>query len=116
MDPSSARPPAPPVCLCVLSSATDAFTIRCVIRPSTEGCVMSDVWKRWEGQLADNKFPLHHFLAATNHSAVFLTQLSDPQSHQAAIKFISADDPAAGQQLAVWNQVARLSHPNLLRL
>ena len=77
---------------------------------------MSDVWKQWEGQLADNKFPLHHFLAATNHSAVFLTQLPDPQPRQAAIKFISADDPAAGQQLAVWNQVAKLSHPNLLRL
>ena len=77
---------------------------------------MSDVWKQWEGQLADNKFPLHHFLAATNHSAVFLTQLSDPQPRQAAIKFISADDPTAGQQLAVWNQVAKLSHPNLLRL
>jgi len=77
---------------------------------------MSDVWKRWEGQLADNKFPLHHFLAATNHSAVFLTQLSDRAPRQAAIKFISADDPAAGQQLAVWNQVAQLSHPNLLRL
>ncbi|HEY1467849.1 MAG TPA: protein kinase [Candidatus Acidoferrum sp.] len=77
---------------------------------------MSDVWKQWEGQLADNKFPLHHFLAATNHSAVFLTQLPDPQPRQAAIKFISADDPAAGQQLAVWNQVAKLSHPNLVRL
>src|SRR5215471_1909657 len=77
---------------------------------------MSDVWKQWEGQLADNKFPLHHFLAATNHSAVFLTQLPDPQPRQAAIKFISADDPAPGQQLAVWNQVAKLSHPNLLRL
>jgi eukaryotic-like serine/threonine-protein kinase len=77
---------------------------------------MSDVWKQWEGQLADNKFPLHHFLAATNHSAVFLTQLPDPQPRQAAIKFISADDPAAGQQLAVWNQVSKLSHPNLLRL
>ena len=74
---------------------------------------MSDVWKQWEGQLADNKFPLHHFLAATNHSAVFLTQLPDPEPRQAAIKFISADDPTAGQQLAVWNQVAKLSHPNL---
>jgi TonB family protein len=77
---------------------------------------MSDVWKQWEGQLADNKFPLHHFLAATNHSAVFLTQLPDPEPRQAAIKFISADDPAAGQQFAVWNQVAKLSHPNLVRL
>ena len=77
---------------------------------------MSDVWKRWEGQLADNKFPLHHFLAATNHSAVFLTQLSDSEPHQAAIKFISAEDPTAGQQLAIWKQVSKLSHPNLLRL
>ncbi len=75
---------------------------------------MSDVWKRWEGQVVDNQFPLHHFLAATNHSAVFLTQLSDPHSRQAAIKFISADDPVAGQQLAIWKQISQLSHPNLL--
>jgi TonB family protein len=74
---------------------------------------MSDVWKRWVGQVVDKEFPLHHFLAATNHSAVFLTQLADPQSRQAAIKFISADDPAAGQQLAIWKQIAHLSHPNL---
>ena len=77
---------------------------------------MSDVWKRWEGQLADGKFPLHHFLADTNHSAVFLTQISEPEPRQAAIKFISADYPGASQQLALWDQIAQLSHPNLLRL
>jgi TonB family protein len=77
---------------------------------------MSDLWKRWEGQLADNRFPLLHFLAATNHSAVFLTQNAGPESRQAAIKFISADHPASEQQLAVWGQIAQLSHPNLLRI
>src|SRR5271166_2430111 len=116
IDAESARPPAPAVRFCCFQPCTDAFAIRCFVGLYTEGCVMSDVWKRWEGQLADNKFPLHHFLAATNHSAVFLTQLSDRTPRQAAIKFISADDPAAGQQLTVWNQVAQLSHPNLLRL
>lgn len=75
---------------------------------------MSDVWKRWEGQLVDNKYPLTRYIAGTNHSAVFLTQLSGPESRQAAIKFISAEGPAAELQLTVWGQVSQLSHPNLL--
>jgi serine/threonine protein kinase len=77
---------------------------------------MSDFCKRWEGQLIDNRFPLQQFIAATNHSAVFLTRLSNSDTRQVAIKFISDDPPAAEQQLAVWNQIAELSHPNLIHL
>jgi eukaryotic-like serine/threonine-protein kinase len=77
---------------------------------------MSDIWKRWEGHLIDSRFRLQQFIAATNHSAVFLSRLSDSDTRQVAIKFIFDDPPAAEQQLAVWNQIAQLSHPNLIHL
>lgn len=75
---------------------------------------MSDVWKKWEGQIADDKFLLHRFLGTTDHSAVFLTQTSEPQPRKAAIKFISADSATAEAQLSLWSRAAQLSHPNLL--
>jgi len=75
---------------------------------------MSDVWKKWEGQIADDKFLLHQFLGTTDHSAVFLTQTSEPQPRKAAIKFISADSATAEAQLSLWSRAAELSHPNLL--
>jgi eukaryotic-like serine/threonine-protein kinase len=77
---------------------------------------MSDMWKRWEGHQIDDRFLLQQFIAATNHSAIFLTRLSDSDARQVAIKFISDDPPADDRQLAVWNQIAQLSHPNLIRL
>ena len=77
---------------------------------------MSDVWKKWEGQIADDKFLLHQFLGTTDHSAVFLTQTSERQPRKAAIKFISADAATADAQLSLWNRAAQLSHPNLLHI
>jgi TonB family protein len=77
---------------------------------------MSDVWKKWEGQIADDKFLLHQFLGTTDHSAVFLTQTSERQPRKAAIKFISADSATAEAQLSLWARAAQLSHPNLLRI
>jgi len=76
---------------------------------------MSDVWIQCEGQVVDNQFRLHQFLGATEHSAVFLTRLGDPQSQKAAIKFIPAG-PAAELQLSLWRRVMQLAHPNLLRI
>jgi Protein kinase domain len=81
-----------------------------------EGCSMSDIWKRCEGQIVDNQFPLLQFLANTNHSAVFLTNASWLEGRKAAIKFISADIPAAEEQLGAWKRGAQLDHPHLLRL
>ncbi len=77
---------------------------------------MSEIWKKCEGQLVDNRYPLLQFLGNTNHSAVFLTELPEPQHRKAVIKFISADMPTPDQQLAIWQRVERLSHPHLLRL
>ncbi len=77
---------------------------------------MSDIWKQCEGQLVDNQFPLLKFLANTNHSAVFLTEIQQPQPRKAALKFISSDIPAPDQQLAIWQRVEKFAHPHLLQL
>lgn len=77
---------------------------------------MSDVWKKWEGQIADDKYLLHQFLGTTDHSAVFLTQTSEHQPRKAAIKFISADAATAEAQLSLWARAAQISHTNLLRI
>jgi TonB family protein len=77
---------------------------------------MSDIWKRCEGQVVDNQFPLLQFLGNTKHSAVFLTSIGPGEARKAAIKFISADIPAPEEQLGVWSQAAQLDHPNILRI
>jgi TonB family protein len=77
---------------------------------------MNDQWNHWEGQSVEGKFLLRQFLASTDHSAIYLTQLADPQPRDAVIKFIPADSPAAGARLDLWNQAAHLTHPNLLAL
>src|SRR5208282_293333 len=49
--------------------------------PANRGsrCVMSDVWKRWEGQVVDHKYQLQQFLGSTDHSVVFLAEFHDPR-------------------------------------
>src|SRR5216684_7317557 len=78
-------------------------------------CYMSEFWDQCEGQVIDNRFRLRHYLGGTDDSAVFLTQLADPQSKRAAIKFIPAG-PNADHQLSLWRRVKQLEHPNLLRV
>jgi serine/threonine protein kinase len=75
---------------------------------------MNEQWKQWEGQTVDGKFLLGQFLASTDHSAVFLTQLAEPQVRNAAVKFIPADTPGADACLSLWKRAAALTHTNLL--
>ncbi len=77
---------------------------------------MNQNWKQWEGQTVDGKFLLRQFLAFTDHSGVFLTQLAAPVSGNAILKFISATGPAAETRLASWKRAALLTHKNLLAL
>ncbi|MGA7906316.1 MAG: TonB family protein [Candidatus Sulfotelmatobacter sp.] len=76
----------------------------------------TQVWKKWQGQMVDGKFPLRHELGGSDQSAVFLTERSGREPRQAAIKLI----PAAGRddeaQLARWVEATRLDHRHLLRL
>jgi TonB family protein len=77
---------------------------------------MSEMWKKWEGQVADHKYQLQRYLGSTDHSVVFLAEFRDPEPRQAAVKFISADVDHREQQLAAWSTAAHLTHPNLIRI
>ena len=76
----------------------------------------SKTWTQWQGLVADKTYRLEQFLGSSDHSAVFLTEITRPGRHKAAIKFISADFPGAERQLDAWKAAAQLSHPNLLQL
>ena len=79
------------------------------------GVSMSNEWKRFEGQVLLNKFPLQKLLGSTTYSAVFLTQSPPPEPKNIAVKFIT---PGAKTdlQVSVLQRAAKLSHPNLLHL
>jgi serine/threonine protein kinase len=80
-----------------------------------EGCPMRDDWKKCEGQVVNNKYPLQRLLGSTQHSAAFSTQYGNLQPKNAVIKFISAG-AKADSQIALWRRAAELNHINLLRL
>src|SRR5260370_15843615 len=77
---------------------------------------MNEVRKQWEGQTVNGEFPLQRYLGASNHSAVFLTELGGTKSRRAAIKLIPADSEGAEIQLARLQVDAKLSHPHLLKI
>jgi eukaryotic-like serine/threonine-protein kinase len=77
---------------------------------------MSDLWKRWEGQVIDHKYQLRQFLGSTDHSTVFCAEFRAPELRNAAVKFLAADLPHSEQVLAGWKQAQELSHPHLLAI
>ena len=76
---------------------------------------LSELWKNWEGRVADGKFPLRQWLGGSDHSAVFLTERTGSGPQKAAIKLIPADSRKAAQ-ISLWADAAKLSHPHLIRL
>jgi TonB family protein len=77
---------------------------------------MSYSWKQWEGQIIDGRFPLHQYLGASDHDAVFLTERPGQNPARAAIKLIPAEFVDADRQLASWEKAAQLSHRHLLNI
>jgi serine/threonine protein kinase len=77
---------------------------------------MSEVWTQWEGDLIAGAFPLLRFVSASNHSAVFLTELLSRNLSRAAIKIIPADPVTETALLSRWRTAATLSHPHLIRI
>jgi TonB family protein len=78
------------------------------------------LWKKWEGLVVDEKFPLLQSLGSSDHSAVFLTERPGSTSQKLAVKLAPAsglnEDLTDNAQLARWQSAAKLSHPHLLRL
>jgi TonB family protein len=76
---------------------------------------MNDVWRQWEGQVADG-YPLRQYLGGSERGPVFLTESGRPERHKCAIKFFVADPEIADAQMARWEQATKLAHPHLQRL
>lgn len=79
------------------------------------GCSMTDEWKKLEGQVLNNKFPLQKLLGSTSYGAVFLTQAPPPQQKNIAIRFMTCG-ATADPQAALLERASKLSHPNLIRM
>ena len=78
---------------------------------------MSDLWKQWEGQLVDGKFPLLRYLGGSENCAVFLTERYEGEDLvKIAVKVISEAPEESELQLSRWQQASELSHPHLIRL
>jgi TonB family protein len=75
---------------------------------------MTEVWKKWEGEVINGAFPLRRFLGGSDHSGVFLTEHQAQNLPNAAIKLVPA--ARAETQLSRWSMAATLSHPHLIRL
>ena len=77
---------------------------------------MSEMWKRWQGQVVSGTFTLRQYVGGSKQSAVFLTEHAERKSQKAAIKLIASDSANAEVQLARWKAAARLTHPHLIAL
>ena len=80
------------------------------------GCHMSEDWVQWQGHAINGEFQLGEYLGGSDHSAVFLTELSDPEPRKVAIKFIFAHSPGAELRFSRWKLAVKLSHPRLIRI
>ena len=77
---------------------------------------MAEAWKKWEGLVVNEEFPLLRYLGGSEVSAVFLTKRADREPQDVAIKLILANAENPELQLSWWELAAKLFHPNLLRL
>jgi TonB family protein len=77
---------------------------------------MKEIWKQWEGQVVNGRFPLQKYLGGSGHGIVFLTERDGPASQKAAIKLVVENPGQAEARLSVWAQTGSLSHPNLLQI
>jgi TonB family protein len=75
----------------------------------------TELWKTWEGQVVDGKFPLRQWLGGSDHSVVFLTERGGKERQKTAIK-LTAAELDEGTQLSRWAGPGKLSHPHLIRL
>ena len=76
---------------------------------------MPDTWRDWEGRVVDGKFPLHQYLGASDHSALFLTEPCQG-SNKAAIKLICAGPQQRTTRIRNLEVASKLAHPHLLHI
>jgi TonB family protein len=74
-----------------------------------------ELWKNWEGKLADGKFSLQKWLGGSDHSVVFLTERGGQTPQKAAIKLMAVQDATSAIRLSNWAAMSKFSHPHLIR-
>jgi TonB family protein len=74
---------------------------------------MSELWDRWEGLIADDRYKLVRYLGGSGHSAVYQTHSGAAGANKVAIKFIAADPQTAERLMDRWRVATKLSHPGL---
>ncbi len=77
---------------------------------------MTGTWKQLEGQVVNGEFYLRQYLGGSDQSAVFLTELSEPEARKAAIKLIPAEPANAELYLSRLMRSTKLSHPHLMKI
>lgn len=77
---------------------------------------MAEVWTQLEGQAVNEQFHLGRYLGGTDSSAVFLTELTEAPTREAAIKLTPVDPRSVEIQLSRWRLAAELSHPHLIEI
>jgi len=77
---------------------------------------MTEAATKQIGQVIAGKFRLGQFVGGSERSSIFLVDYDGQEVPKAAIKLIPADSVDAAAQIARWKQVAKLSHPHLIRL
>jgi TonB family protein len=76
---------------------------------------MTEVWEKLENQVINGVFPLRRLLGYSDHSGVFLSEITARSLPDAAIKLVPAG-PQAEARLALWKEAAALSHPHIIQL
>jgi serine/threonine protein kinase len=77
---------------------------------------MTGNWKQWEGQVVNGKFLLRQYLGGSDHSAVYLTEISEQETRKAAIKLIPTDSADAELYLSRLIRATQLTHLHLMKL
>lgn len=72
-----------------------------------------DTWQQWDGRVVGGRYELRQYLGGSDHSAAYLTDFGGAR---ALVKLVAADAHDGPTQLARWEAVCNLAHPNLLRV
>jgi TonB family protein len=68
------------------------------------------------GHVIDGRFVLLRWVAGTDQSSIFLTELEGGSAQRASIKLIPAGTVDADARINQWSTARTLSHPHLMRL
>lgn len=70
-------------------------------------------WMSLQGTTLDGVYLIGQCLGADERSVTFKTRVKGDQPAKAVVKIYRADSDAAGEQIALWEEIKQITHPNL---